>query len=78
MTASAALRVGVPVCTAGIGVSDMPDRAVIVASTEMQAYPPNPLNVADDLAGRTGRLALAPSLAWLKAATEGQENSTGG
>jgi hypothetical protein len=58
------------ISTSGVGVSDIPDRAVVVASTEMQAYPPNLLNVADDLAGRSRRFASAPSLAWLKAAIE--------
>lgn len=53
--------------TDGIGVSELPDRSVVIASTDMQGFPPNLLNVACDLAGRTRRLASAPSLAWLDA-----------
>ena len=54
--------------TSGIGISEMPTRAVLIAGTDLQAFPPNLLNVANDLAGRTRRLAAAPSLAWLKSA----------
>jgi hypothetical protein len=54
--------------TEGIGVSDLPERSVIIATTELQRYPPNLLRVRDELAGRSRRLAAAPSLAWLHAA----------
>lgn len=55
--------------TSGIGLSEMPARAVLVAGTELQSFPPNLINVANDLAGRSRRLASTPSLAWLKSAT---------
>jgi tetratricopeptide (TPR) repeat protein len=54
------------VSTSGIGVSGLPDRSVIVASTDIQSFPPNLLDVGGNIAGRSRRLASAPSLAWLK------------
>jgi len=54
--------------TMGLGVSTIPPRAVIVASTWLQALPPNLLNVGEELAGTNHALALAPSLTWLVAA----------
>lgn len=59
--------------TRGIGLSTLPARTVVVASTMLQTFPPNLLNLADPhfgavLAGETRRLASAPSLAWLRAA----------
>jgi hypothetical protein len=54
--------------TAGIGLSSLPSRAVVVTSVRLQAVPVNLLNVDDDLAGSTRALATAPSLSWLQAA----------
>ncbi len=54
--------------TAGIGVSALPERAVIVGSTTLQSFPPNLLNIDNDFAGAAHRLAMAPSLSWLQAA----------
>jgi CHAT domain len=54
--------------TMGLGVSVMPTRSVIVASTWLQSLPPNLLNVGEELAGTNHALALAPSLTWLSAA----------
>jgi hypothetical protein len=56
--------------TAGLGVSALPERAVVIASTDMQVFPPNLLNVDDELAGYRHRLAAAPSLTWLLAARQ--------
>ncbi|MGI8508655.1 MAG: hypothetical protein ACR2MQ_04965 [Gemmatimonadaceae bacterium] len=63
--------------TEGIGLSDLPERAVIVASTELQPYPPNLFRVEDELAGRSRRLAAVPSLAWLDAARSREFQSDG-
>jgi len=63
--------------TSGIGVAEIPDRSVVVASTNLQASPPNLLSVGGDLVGRTRRLASAPSLAWLKAAPESDKQYDG-
>jgi hypothetical protein len=54
--------------TEGLGVSSLPDRAVAVAGTDLQGLPVNLLRIGDQLAGRTRRLATAPSLTWLQAA----------
>ncbi|MDF1552485.1 MAG: hypothetical protein P1P84_05450 [Deferrisomatales bacterium] len=54
--------------TEHLGVTALPERAVIVAGTELQAFPPNLLQIDGALAGETRRLALAPSLGWLEAA----------
>ena len=54
--------------TERLGVSRLPDRAVVVASTELQAFPPNLLQVERAMAGESRRLAAAPSLGWLAAA----------
>lgn len=54
--------------TEGLGLTELPPRAVIVASTDLQVLPPNLLRVDDDLAGWNRPLAAAPSLAWLQAA----------
>jgi hypothetical protein len=51
--------------TQGIGVSALPRRAVVVASTDLQAFPVNLINIDESLAGWTYRLAAAPSLTWL-------------
>lgn len=56
------------VSTESLGVSELPSRAVLVASTGLQGFPPNLLRVGPDLAGRDRRLAAAPSLTWLHAA----------
>ena len=53
--------------TQGIGLSDLPPRAVVVASTDLQGFPPNLFQIRDSLAGWTRRLASAPSLSWLRA-----------
>jgi hypothetical protein len=53
--------------TRGIGVSALPPRAILVASTDLQGFPPNLLSVADTLAGWDHRLSAAPSLTWLLA-----------
>jgi tetratricopeptide (TPR) repeat protein len=54
--------------TDGIGLSVLPERAVIVASTELQGFPPNLLRVGEEFGGWERRLAAAPSLTWLHAA----------
>ena len=54
--------------TLELGVSALPDRAVVIAGTRLQAMPPNLLQVGGVLAGNARRLAVAPSLAWLDAA----------
>jgi hypothetical protein len=51
--------------TEGIGLTALPERAVIVARTNLQGFPPNLLRVGEDLAGWDRRLAAAPSLTWL-------------
>ena len=51
--------------TDGIGVSDLPERAVLVTSAELQPYPANLLRIGDDFAGFSRRLAVVPSLGWL-------------
>jgi len=53
--------------TDGIGLSELPDRAVIVAGIDLQGYPVDLLRVGPHLAARNRRLAAAPSLAWLLA-----------
>lgn len=53
--------------TDGIGVSDLPERAVVVASIDLQGFPVDLLRVGQHLAGRDRRLAAAPSLSWLLA-----------
>ncbi|HEX8211778.1 MAG TPA: CHAT domain-containing protein [Longimicrobium sp.] len=54
--------------TEGIGLSALPVRAVVVASTHLQGFPPNLLQISGELAGRGHRVAAAPSLTWLHAA----------
>lgn len=54
--------------TEKLGLSGMPSRAVLVATTDLQGFPPNLLQVGRELAGVHHRLALAPSLEWLGAA----------
>lgn len=54
--------------TAQLGLSSLGPRAVIVASTDLQGFPPNLFQVDRELAGVSRRLALAPSLEWLSAA----------
>jgi hypothetical protein len=54
--------------TERLGLTELPPRAVIVASTDLQVLPPNLLRVNDDLAGWDRPLASAPSLGWLRAA----------
>ncbi len=58
--------------TEGIGVSALPDRAVVVADTLLQVFPPGLLRVGDEPAGLDVRLAAAPSLEWLLAARRTQ------
>ncbi|WP_426409462.1 hypothetical protein [Bradyrhizobium ganzhouense] len=53
--------------TEGIGVSEMPERAVVIASADLQGFPPNLLRIGPDLAGKERRLAASPSLGWLRA-----------
>ncbi|WP_234891131.1 hypothetical protein [Agrobacterium vitis] len=53
------------VSTVNLGLSNIPERAVIIAGTDLQALPPNILQVGRELAGREHRLALSPSLSWL-------------
>lgn len=53
--------------TVQLGLSGLPNRAVIIASTDLQAFPPNLFQIDHNLAGREHRLATAPSLNWLKA-----------
>jgi tetratricopeptide (TPR) repeat protein len=54
--------------TEGLGVSELSDRAVVVATTDLQGFPVNLLRVGHQLAGREHRIAAAPSLSWLQAA----------
>lgn len=54
--------------TEGIGVSALPARAVVVADTLLQVFPPGLLRIGDQPAARDVRLAAAPSLEWLLAA----------
>jgi hypothetical protein len=54
--------------TEGLGVSDLPQRAAIVASTALQRIPPNILRIGEKLAGDDHRLFLVPSMAWFEAA----------
>lgn len=56
--------------TRGVGVGDLPLRAVVVASANIQHWAPNLMRIGDDLAGQTRRLVAAPSLGWLKAARD--------
>ena len=55
-----------------IGVSDLPERAAIIASTSLQRIPPNIIRVGDGFAGDDRRLFSAPSMAWLEAAQVSQ------
>lgn len=54
--------------TEGLGVGDVPSRAVLVTSANIQHWPPNLIRIGEQFAGQTRRLAAAPSLAWLRAA----------
>jgi hypothetical protein len=60
-----------------LGVSQLPERAVIVTSIELQSFPVNLFQVNGDLAGRTRRLAAAPSLTWLQATHQSYGNRNG-
>lgn len=63
--------------TEGIGVSELPERAVLVMSAGLQPCPANLLRLGDELAGLSRRLAAVPSLAWLASArTAGPSAST--
>jgi hypothetical protein len=53
--------------TEGLGVSEIPKRAAIVASTALQRIPPNILRIGDALAGEDHRVFLVPSMAWFEA-----------
>lgn len=53
--------------TEGLGVSDLPQRAAIVASTALQRIPPNILRIGEKLAGEDHQLFLVPSMAWFEA-----------
>lgn len=54
--------------TASLCVPDLPDKAVIVADSKLQALPVNLIQTRDgSLAGLHHRLAAAPSLSWLAA-----------
>jgi hypothetical protein len=55
------------ISTDGIGVSELPERAVVIASSDLQGFPPNLLRIGPHLAGHDRRLAAAPSLSWLRA-----------
>jgi hypothetical protein len=54
--------------TEGLGITELPERAVLVMSAELQRFPVNLLRIGDDLAGANRALATTPSLAWLTAA----------
>lgn len=54
--------------TEGIGLTELSQRALIVASTGLQALPPNLLRVQGEFAGWTRALEAAPSLTWLESA----------
>lgn len=56
------------VSTEGLGLSDLPERAAIVASAPLQRIPPNVLRIGDKLAGEDHRLFVVPSLVWFEAA----------
>lgn len=65
------------VSTDGIGVSELPERAVVIASADLQGFPPNLLRIGPHLAGRDRRLAAAPSLSWLQASRRTPRNGDG-
>ena len=52
--------------TEGLGVTEFPQRAAIVASTALQRIPPNILRIGDALAGDDHQLFLVPSMAWFE------------
>lgn len=54
---------------AGLGLPQLPDRAVFIAS-KLTRMPPNLLQVDGDPAGLTKALATAPSLDWLKSSMD--------
>jgi hypothetical protein len=54
--------------TEGLGLGDLPPRAVLVTSANIQHWTPNLIRIGEEFAGQTRRLAAAPSLNWLKAA----------
>jgi hypothetical protein len=54
--------------TALLGVSDLPQRAAIVASAVLQRIPPNILRIGEALAGEDRRLFMVPSMSWFEAA----------
>jgi hypothetical protein len=54
--------------TEGLGLQDLPQRAVLVTGANIQHWAPNLIRLGDAFAGQTRRLAAAPSLAWLSAA----------
>jgi hypothetical protein len=54
--------------TEGLGIGDLPPRAVLVTSANIQHWTPNLIRIGAEFAGQTRRLAAAPSLTWLKAA----------
>lgn len=52
--------------TAGLGLPNMPDRAIVL-SGDLSSVPPNVLTIDGNLAGLTRSIATVPSLSWLKA-----------
>jgi len=54
--------------TEGIGVGDLPSRAVLITGANIQHWPPNLIRIGEEFAGQRRRLVAAPSLAWLRAA----------
>lgn len=58
--------------TEGIGVSDLPPRAILIMSADLQQFPANLFRIGDDFAGSTHRLGVAPSLHWFASARKHQ------
>jgi hypothetical protein len=54
--------------TEGLGMTSLPPRAVLLASADLQYWPPNLIRIGDEFAGQSRRLAAAPSATWLQAA----------
>jgi hypothetical protein len=54
--------------TEGLGLLELPPRAVLVTSANIQHWAPNIIRLGEEFAGQSRRLAAAPSLAWLSAA----------
>lgn len=57
--------------TAGLHIAELPkEPTIVVASTELQSFPPNIISDGLEFLGRRQPVGAAPSLAWLNAARE--------